>query len=144
MTEPTTVLIADDHPVFRADLEVVGEASSGDDAVALAVDLLPDTVVMDLNMPGGINGVEATARIAERAPGVQVLILTMFDDDESVFAAVRAGRPATCSRMPSRTMCCARSGPWPVETLCSDRAWHNVFGPSSPATARPPARPSHS
>lgn len=101
MTDTTTVLIADDHPVFRGGLrallasmsgfEVVGEAVAGDEAVALAVELLPDAVVMDLHMPGGINGVEATRQIAEQAPGVHVLILTMFDDDESVFAAMRAG-----------------------------------------------------
>jgi DNA-binding NarL/FixJ family response regulator len=101
MTTSTTVLIADDHPVFRGGLrallgstpgiEVVGEASTGKEAVALAEELLPDVAVMDLHMPGGINGVEATRQIAERAPGVHVLILTMFDDDESVFAAMRAG-----------------------------------------------------
>lgn len=96
-----TVLLADDHPVFRGGLrallsstdgiEVVGEASTGDEAVALAVDLQPDAVVMDLHMPDGLNGVEATRELAVRAPDVRVLILTMFDDDESVFAAMRAG-----------------------------------------------------
>jgi DNA-binding NarL/FixJ family response regulator len=95
-----TVLIADDHPVFRGGLrallastegiEVVGDAVSGDEAVRLAAELLPDVVVMDLHMPG-MNGVEATRELAVRAPGVRVLILTMFEDDESVFAAMRAG-----------------------------------------------------
>ncbi len=101
MTDRTTVLIADDHPVFRRglrallsstpDLEVIAEAASGEEAADLAVEHLPDAVVMDLRMPGGMSGVDATARIAERAPGVHVLILTMFDDDESVFAAMLAG-----------------------------------------------------
>lgn len=96
-----TVLLADDHPVFRGGLRallestdgiaVVGEAATGDEAVALAVELQPDAVVMDLHMPNGLNGVEATRELTARAPGVRVLILTMFDDDESVFAAMRAG-----------------------------------------------------
>jgi DNA-binding NarL/FixJ family response regulator len=95
-----TVLIADDHPVFRGGLrallastdgiEIVGDAASGDEAVTLAVELQPDVVVMDLHMPG-MNGVEATRELAVRAPDVRVLILTMFEDDESVFAAMRAG-----------------------------------------------------
>lgn len=97
----TRIVLADDHPVFRSGLrallastdniEVVGEAATGDAAVALAVDLRPDAVVMDLHMPDGLNGVEATRELATRAPDVRVLILTMFDDDESVFAAMRAG-----------------------------------------------------
>lgn len=101
MTEPISVVVADDHPVFRGglgalltsagDIEVVGEAGNGDEAVALVADLVPDVVVMDINMPGGINGVEATRRITTSSPSVRVLILTMFDDEESVFAALRAG-----------------------------------------------------
>ena len=100
MIEPVTILIADDHPVFRKGLralldaieevEVVGEATGGEEAVALAIDLLPDVVVMDIQMPG-VNGVEATRRIAASAPSVRILVLTMFDDDETVFAAIRAG-----------------------------------------------------
>jgi DNA-binding NarL/FixJ family response regulator len=96
-----SVLIADDHPVFRGglrallastgDIEVVGEATTGDEAVTLAIALCPNVVVMDLHMPGGINGVEATRELAARASAVRVLILTMFEDDESVFAAMRAG-----------------------------------------------------
>ena len=96
----TTVLIADDHPLVLSGLralletiegiEVVGQAADGRDAVSLAVSLQPDVVVMDLQMPE-LDGVEATRQIAERLPGSAVLVLTMHDDDASVFAAMRAG-----------------------------------------------------
>ena len=96
----TRVLVADDHPAFRAglralletasDVVVVGEADSGEAAVAAARSRHPDVVLMDINMPG-IDGVEATRRIVDVAPHVAVLVLTMHDDDETVFAAVRAG-----------------------------------------------------
>lgn len=95
------VLIADDHPVFRYGLralllaeatmiEVVGEATTGEQAVTLAVQALPDVILMDVNMPR-LNGIEATRRILEATPQVGILMLTMFEDDESVFAAMRAG-----------------------------------------------------
>ena len=94
------VLVADDHPVYRAglagvlaeagDLELAGQAADGDTALAMALDLRPDVVLMDLHMPG-LTGVEATRRLAAEAPDVRVLVLTMFDDDESVLAAMTAG-----------------------------------------------------
>jgi len=94
------VLVADDHPMFRngivnslaelVDVELVGEAADGDLAVALTVELLPDVVLMDLQMPGR-SGIEATREISRLAPDVKVLVLTMFEDDDSVFAAMRAG-----------------------------------------------------
>jgi len=94
------ILIAEDHPLFRSgvrnllnttgDLEVVGEASNGDDALALAEQLQPDLILMDIRMPG-LNGIETTRLIKERFPRIEVLILTMFRDDQSVFTAMRAG-----------------------------------------------------
>lgn len=100
MTEVLSVLIADDHPVFRSgltallatdgDVEVIGEADNGQMAIQLAEELQPDVVVMDLHMPE-VDGVTATRRITQSSPHVAVLVLTMFDDDDSVFAAMRAG-----------------------------------------------------
>jgi DNA-binding NarL/FixJ family response regulator len=92
-------LIVDDHPLFRdglrqllssAGVDVVGEAPTGSAAVAMAVESQPDVVLMDLQIPE-IDGIEATRRITSRAPHIAVLVLTMFEDDDSVFAAMRAG-----------------------------------------------------
>lgn len=94
------VAIADDHPVVRdglralfatmPDVELVAEATNGREAVRAAVTTAPDVLVMDLRMPD-LDGTAATAQIQKVAPGVAVLVLTMFDDDESVFSAMRAG-----------------------------------------------------
>jgi DNA-binding NarL/FixJ family response regulator len=94
------VLICDDHAGFRASLAalltaggevvIVAESADGSSAVDLAVSLQPDVVLMDLNMPG-IGGVEATRRIVESAPHIGVVVLTMVEDDDSVFAAMKAG-----------------------------------------------------
>ena len=100
MEDTVRVLIADDHPLFRegmrgrldrvADIAVVGEAASGEEAVELAKELEPHIVLMDIKMPG-LNGIEATREILRASPRVGVLMLTMFEDDDSVFAAMRAG-----------------------------------------------------
>ena len=100
MRDPIRVLIADDHPVFRdglrvlleatADTTLVGQAVSGDEVVRLAATLEPDVILMDLKMPG-INGIEATRQIVQTRPQIGVLVITMFEDDNSVFAAMRAG-----------------------------------------------------
>ena len=94
------VLIADDHPIYRngirallasvSDFEVVGEAATGEEAIAEAADSQPDVVLMDLQMPG-IGGVEATRQILFASPHIRVLVVTMFEDDYSVFTAMRAG-----------------------------------------------------
>jgi DNA-binding NarL/FixJ family response regulator len=94
------VLIADDHPVFRdgmhglldsvLDTEVVGEATSGEEVVSQAAALQPDVILMDIKMPG-INGIAATREILAASPHIGILMVTMLEDDESVFAAMRAG-----------------------------------------------------
>ncbi len=94
------VVIADDHPAFRdglrmmldaaADVEVVGEATTGAEAVARVLELEPDAILMDLQMPE-LNGIDATRRIRAAGSDCGVIVLTMFDDDDSVFAAMRAG-----------------------------------------------------
>ncbi len=94
------VLIADDHPLVRKglrsvlagvpQLEVVGEAASGREAAERAAELQPDVVLMDLQMPGG-SGIEATREIVRTSPNIRVLIVTLFEDEESVFTALRAG-----------------------------------------------------
>jgi DNA-binding NarL/FixJ family response regulator len=94
------VLVADDHPAFRRglelmladhdDLEVVGTATTGCRAVELAATLAPDVVLMDLRMPD-LDGIEASRQITSRTPAPAIVVLTMFEDDDSVFAAMRAG-----------------------------------------------------
>jgi len=94
------VLIADDHVFYREgvraflenspNINVVAEAGNGDEAILKAAKIKPDVILMDLKMPG-TNGIDATRRIHESDPGIGVLVITMFDDDDSVFAAMRAG-----------------------------------------------------
>jgi DNA-binding NarL/FixJ family response regulator len=93
-------MVVDDHPVFRdglakllgdaATIEVVGTAADGKDAVRQAVELQPDVILMDLKMPG-MNGIEATRQVVDTSPSIRVVVLTMMEDDASVFAAIRAG-----------------------------------------------------
>jgi DNA-binding NarL/FixJ family response regulator len=98
--ETLRILIAEDHPLFRKgmisllasvpDFEVVGEVATGEEAVALAAQLQPDVVLMDLQMPN-VNGIEATRRILQESPNIRILVVTLFEDDDSVFMALRAG-----------------------------------------------------
>jgi DNA-binding NarL/FixJ family response regulator len=98
--DPLRVLIADDHPFFRdglrvlleatPDTELVGEATDGDEVITLAQSLEPDVILMDLRMPGP-GGIEATRRILNENPRIGILVVTMVEDDDSVFAAMRAG-----------------------------------------------------
>lgn len=95
-----TALIVDDHPLFRKgmrtlldsmpDIEVIGEAISGKEAVEMATAHQPDVVLMDLQMPGG-SGLAAIRELGKSSPNIRILVVTLFEDDESVFAALRAG-----------------------------------------------------
>jgi DNA-binding NarL/FixJ family response regulator len=105
MTDPITILIADDHALFRsglvalfgslADTAVIAQASTGAEAVTLAAEHQPDIILMDIQMPvpegSGMNGIEATRQIVQTSPHIGVIMVTMFEDDDSVFAAMRAG-----------------------------------------------------
>ena len=94
------LLVADDHPAFRrglelmladtGDVEIVGHAGTGVQAVELADQVLPDVILMDLRMPD-LDGIEATRRLSRGTPAPAIVVLTMFEDDDSVFAAMRAG-----------------------------------------------------
>ena len=147
-SEPIRILIADDHPVFRfgmralltalPDFTVVGEAATGEEAVRLTNELLPDLVLMDINMPG-LNGIEATARIREQQPHTAILMVTMLDD-ESVFSAMRAGARGYLLK-----------GAEPAETLRAIRAVASGEAIFSPGVAErlleyfahPPVMPAH-
>ncbi|MCA1561255.1 MAG: response regulator transcription factor, partial [Acidobacteria bacterium] len=96
----TRIIIADDQALFREglhtllstrpDMDVIGEAANGEEAVALVEKLRPNVVLMDLRMPK-VDGIQATARIRDRWPEIPVLVLTTFDDDANLFGALRAG-----------------------------------------------------
>jgi DNA-binding NarL/FixJ family response regulator len=100
MNEPITLLIVDDHQMVRwgirtflekqGDIEVVGEAASGEEALRLVADLAPDVALVDLLMPG-MDGIEVTRRIKERSPRTQVIVLTSYHEDEHIFPAILAG-----------------------------------------------------
>lgn len=101
MDEVITIILVDDHEVVRqgvrafldtqADISVIAEAGSGAEAVALVALHIPDVVLMDLVMPGEIDGVEATRQVKNASPRTQVVVLTSFHEDEHIFPAIKAG-----------------------------------------------------
>jgi NarL family two-component system response regulator LiaR len=101
MNGPITVLLVDDHQVVRqgvrafldtqSDFSVVGEAETGEQALELADEHVPDVILMDLVLPGEIDGVEATRQVKRRSPRTQVVVLTSYHEDEYIFPAIRAG-----------------------------------------------------
>jgi DNA-binding NarL/FixJ family response regulator len=116
----TKIVIADDQALFREglrtllsirpDMDVVGEAANGDEAVALVEALRPNVVLMDLRMPK-VDGIQATARIRKRWPEIPVLVLTTFDDDANLFGALRAGAAGYLLKdVSSETLIAASSG----------------------------------
>jgi DNA-binding NarL/FixJ family response regulator len=128
---PVRVLIVDDQALFREalatllevqpEIEVVGEAGDGDQAVRLCAELRPDVVLMDLRMPV-LDGIAATDRLRVEQPGVRVLALTTFDDDADVFAALRAGALGYLLKDVSSTRL--------VEALVAARRGESVLQPS--------------
>jgi DNA-binding NarL/FixJ family response regulator len=133
------VLLAEDHALVRAgverllatvgDIEVVGSAANGAEAVALASEHRPDVVLMDISMPE-LNGVEATRRIVAENEGVNIVVLTSFADRQEIEAALDAGRSGICSRTPSpRTSSVACVQP-PAESRRSLLEWRaRYYGP---------------
>jgi DNA-binding NarL/FixJ family response regulator len=103
MADRIKVMIVDDHPVFRQglrnvlaaheDLCIVGEAVDGPEAIELTQELLPDVVLMDINLPT-LNGLQATCRLKSLCPEVEVIMLTAYDDEEQIYHAIRAGASA--------------------------------------------------
>lgn len=105
MNDKLRILIADDHSLIRDGLravlaklpeaEIAGEAATGEEAIAQAEALQPDVILMDVQMPGpdgsGLSGIEATRRILHTSPHIGVIVITMFEDDDLIFAAMRAG-----------------------------------------------------
>jgi DNA-binding NarL/FixJ family response regulator len=129
--EHLRILVVDDHDEFRKGLEalltatpsmdLVGSASDGLEAVRIAMDLQPDVVLMDLHMPR-LNGIESTQRIVSSSPHIGVLVLTMLEDDDSVFAAVRAGARGYLLKGARRTEI--------IRSIEAVGAGEVIFGPS--------------
>ena len=141
----TRVLIVDDHPVFRdglagllatlPEVEIVGSAGTAEEALTALRENAPDIVLMDINLPGA-SGVEATHQAAQVAPATAVLVVTMVDDDDSVFAALAAGARGYILKGASAGEITAA-----LRTVAAGGA---VFGPgiASRLLARTPTRPS--
>jgi DNA-binding NarL/FixJ family response regulator len=138
------VLIADDHPLVRDGLkaalaalpgmQVVAEAATGSAAIREALLHRPDVVVMDLQMPG-LNGIEATHELARPLPSAAVLVLTMFDDDDSVFAAMRAGARGYVLKGAEQDEI--------ARAITAVAGWEAILGPRSPPAFWPTSSHPH-
>jgi DNA-binding NarL/FixJ family response regulator len=151
MTEPRIrVLVADDHPVVRdgliavlgtqADLELVGEAASGAEVVEKALELRPDVILLDLEMPGP-GGVETVRRLQADAPEIRILIFTAFDRDEQILESLRAGASGYLLKGAPRqelfrAVRVVHSGGSLLEPVIASKLLGRVRDPGSPLTAR--------
>lgn len=150
MADPIRILVADDHPVVRdglvavlgtqPDFEIVGEVGTGTEAVERALALRPDVVLLDLEMPG-LDGVEATRRIGERAPATRVVVFTAFDRDELILQALRAGAAGYLLKGAPReevfrAVRAARAGGSLIEPVVASKLLRQVRGEADPLSER--------
>jgi DNA-binding NarL/FixJ family response regulator len=153
MTAPLRVLVADDQTIVReglvmllgqvADVEVVGVAADGDEAVRLADERRPDVVLIDLRMPR-CDGIEATRRLQETHPEIAVVVLTTFADDDSIFGALRAGARGYLTKSAGageivRALTLARAGEAMLDPAVQRRLLDTISMP--PSTPVPPSQP---
>jgi DNA-binding NarL/FixJ family response regulator len=149
--ETIRILIADDHPLFRdglrallesvPDMQVIGEATTGEEVLTQAESLQPDVILMDIKMPG-MNGIEATRRILRTSPHICILIVTMFEDDDSVFAAIRAGArgyllKGAAQEETLRAIRAVASGEAIFGPAIAQRLMHYLGGPGSTGRTSP-------
>ena len=142
-----TVVLADDHPLMRQalrnvlcnepDFKIVAEATNGQEATRLALELVPDVVIMDISMPK-LNGLEATLQIKEKCPEIAVLILTVHSDNEHIMSILKAGASGYLTKSASeeeivRTLRAVVAG----ETVISARVWEEVVAHALRYAARP-------
>jgi DNA-binding NarL/FixJ family response regulator len=150
VADPIRILVADDHPVVRdglvavlgtqPDFEIVGEVGTGTEAVERALALRPDVVLLDLEMPG-LDGVEATRRIGERAPATRVVVFTAFDRDELILQALRAGAAGYLLKGAPReevfrAVRAARAGGSLIEPVVASKLLRQVRGEADPLSER--------
>ena len=150
MTEAIRILLADDHPVVRdglaavlatqTDLRVVGEAGTGPDAVARALELRPDVLLLDLEMPG-LDGVEVIRRVREEAPAIRIVVFTAFDRDEQIVRAIRAGAEGyllkgTPREEVFRAIRVVHAGGSLIEPMAASKLLRELRGDREPLTPR--------